>query len=255
MRKVFMIIPLVAALLSCSKDVEMVGEGSVSLNVKSEYSIIIANTKAGEIEIDETYSVNLVNAASEQVKSGTYSEFKTPFVLNAATGYIISAESCSAEVAHSAATGNGQARYAGSKTFDVIANDLTNVSFICTMANAQISVAFSDNFKIVFKDFAVSIHEKSADTRKVSFDKNATLSSPIAFFNLPAVSPTLVAVITATRNDNVVKTFTKEISFAAKEWHKLTYDVTTISGEVGASITVDTSVTEVATTETINPYL
>ena len=143
--------------------------------------------------------------------------------------------------------GKGEARYFGTSTFNVVAGETANVSFICTMANSQVAVAYDETFTSQFVDYSVELSTQVNTGRVVVFPSTADLTAPIAFFNVDSVNPILNIVIKGTRKlDSQAKSFTQTINLAAKTWHKLTIKATSVSGSVGVDITVDNTIAEIS---------
>lgn len=264
MKKSLLLIAAVAAFMGCStNDSDMAtATGEIQLKVSSTPEITISS-KAELPQIDDNYAIEIKNGSSTTVKSGTYGTLKNPFTLTAATGYIITAENCSETEAVSTTgstigevTSYGQPRYAGNSTFNVTAGSLSTVSFTCTMKNAKVSIAYDPTFTNAFTNYSVQVYETSATSGAITFSSAATLTSPVAYFNVPATTPQLTLVITATRtSDSTPKTYTKTVdALTGANWYKLTLEASTTSGQADLDITVNTDCTEITQNVPIDPY-
>ena len=207
--------------------------------------------------IPDTYSVITENAqgGQESVGTGNYSAIKNGFTLKAGTGYKMSAFNVTEAVAESSNGGNGEARYFGSSSFNVIAGQTADVNFVCTMVNAQVAIDYDESFSLQFSDYSVELSTAVNTNRVVVMPATADLTAPIAFFNVNDTNPTLSIKIKGTRLlDSELKEFNQTIQLAAKTWHKLTIKATTVAGSVGVDITVDNSVITSSTDINIDPY-
>lgn len=226
-------------LSSCnSKDLQDT-YGNIRMTILSDYEVSMS-TKSASAQVADNYKVYLSDAQGQSIKSGPYSEFKDPFVLPDAKDYQIYAENFNSDEAQSLRDGRGDMRLYGSTKFDVTPGNLTNVSFVCSVQNARVSVDYTEAFKAMFKDVTVNIHENSFPERVLSFSKDAQVAdeSSYAYFNIDE-DPKVSIEIIATRNDGVVKNYSKEINIALAQWSRISINSSEVVGQSGLEITVD----------------
>ncbi|MDD4820562.1 MAG: DUF4493 domain-containing protein [Flavobacteriales bacterium] len=260
MKKIVFLATLALLSVSCSKSVEKTEYGTLNMSLTSSEPTIEV-TKANSAASDD-YSVQITNSATTPAFSNTYSYGvlkATPLTLIAAENYALSAESCTKEIALSANSNFGQPRYAGATTFNITANTKTDVPLTCTMANAKVSVAYnnaSGEFTTAFSSYSTQIYEVNDADRKLDFASTATVEGPFAYFNIAESNPKIVVVVTATRSsDGAVKTFSSEHDLAAAKWIKLTFSISSTSGQGDFTINVDESIEEIDKPVNIDPYL
>lgn len=260
MKKTLIVAALAVFAVSCSKSVAPVQYGTLNMSLSSSeptIEVTKANTPASA-----DYLVKITNAATTPAYSNTFSYgvlSAAPLTLVAAENYAISAESCSEAVALSANSNFGQPRYAGASVFNITANTKTDVAFTCTMANAKVTVDYNNTngeFTSAFTDYSTQIYLKDDNSRKLDFTSTATQAGPFGYFNIPATNPKITVVVTATRkSDGVVKTFESEHDIAAAKWIKLSFSISSTSGQGDFTIDVDESVVEIDKPVNIDPYL
>ena len=259
MKKLTLLFLTTVALFSCKKSEQPELIGNVALNIQREagaFAEVNSATKAGVV-IPDTYNILTTNSNGNQEDAGTgaYSVIKAGFNLRAAVGYTMSAFNVTEAVAESSNSGFGETRYFGSSSFNVVAGQTANVSFVCSMVNSQISVAFDESFTSQFSGYSVEISSPHNLERILNYSASSTLESPIGFFNVDALDPSLQVTIKGTRIlDSQPKVFTQTLVIAAKTWHKLTIKATSVSGSVGVDITIDNTVVTENKDVNIDPY-
>lgn len=159
MSRIFTYIAIVAIAVSCSKIPEQYG--SLSLSISSDVEVDI-QTRSEQNGAYDSYNIHIsgVNTGNDPYdRSLVYGETDWPFVLPYGL-YSIKAESCTEDVAHSANDGYGCVRFMG-MTDDVQVEApsslSTDVSVVCTMANAKVSVAFDPGFLSDFQNVRAEI--------------------------------------------------------------------------------------------------
>lgn len=158
-------------------------KGSFTLGLSTDTLAVEVETRAGRDLTDaekELFTVCLVQE-DETIWSIPFANISlADRTQPTGTGYVVSAESCTAAEAESANDGWGQRRYWGeSKTFDIKANENTDVSVECRMANAGLCVDFEESFTSFFTEgYTVTI----VDNRDLEFNKNTT--GKVAYYNV-----------------------------------------------------------------------
>ncbi len=97
---------------------------------------------------------------------GTLTEAE--YTLPAATSYQLKAENCTSDEAVEFNDGWGTPHFVGNTTFDIVSNQHTPVSLICTMSNVGIQVVFSQDFLDKFPIHAVT----TQDSRAIVFNQD-----------------------------------------------------------------------------------
>jgi hypothetical protein len=157
--------------------------GSFTLGLSTDSLAVEVETRAGRDLTDAEkgiYTVSLVQE-DETIWIMPFANIKLEDRTQpTGQGYVVSAESCTATEAESANSGWGQRRYWGkSETFDIKANENTDVSVDCSMANAGLCVDFEESFTSFFTEgYTVTI----VDSRNLEFNKNTTGS--VAYYNV-----------------------------------------------------------------------
>ncbi len=261
MKRGLIYIGVICALLTSCSQSEMTetAYGNVALSIEQGENInveIEGVTRATQV-ISDSYQINTENAEGTALSTGTgtYGNLKGGFIAPEGSGYKMSAYNVTEAASEASNNGFGEARYWGSTTFDVTAYETTPVSFVCTMVNAQVSVAYDETFTQQFSNYSVELAAAANADRTVEFTSAATTSSPLGFFTVDETNPTLHIKIKGTRRlDSTYKEFSQTIQLSAKYWHKLTVKTTTVSGGVGVEVTVDNALTESSTDVAIDPY-
>lgn len=258
MTKKILFLPVIVFLMGivgCSKNdnQKIIGQGEAEFNIENSFDISVLAKTTSQAPGD--YSVVITNTDNSLVVfNKTYSELGISMVLPAAN-YIITAESCTQNDAQTVPDERGQLRLAGSTAFAIKSATITPVNFTCFVANAKVSVGYSENFKSVFSDFSVEIYEASDINRKLIYSKEATMDTELGYFNLGSKS-SIIAKVSATRNDGVKipDAIITVSDVDPAEWHKLTFNVGTSQGQGRFDIICDEKVTTVESTHDIDPY-
>lgn len=254
MKRILLFLSVAFLAASCSKQVaDADSYGDVSLNIAQGAGIFVESTKAdGDVDLNVYTSDSEGSAVSSL--TGLYSTLSgKTFTLSVGNGYSIYAENCTSTEAKSANSNFGQQRFYNSSTFNVVAGAATNVTFECPMVNSKVSICYDDTFTSQFKSgYSVEVSNESG--RTVTFGSDATLDSPVAFFD-PNDNTTLNIKVIAVRSaDDANKTMTATTTIEAKSWYKLTIKASSSSSAAGVEITVDETVTTVSRDVTVNPY-
>ena len=173
----------------------------------------------------------------------------TTITRSAGSGYLLTAESCTEAEAESANNGWGKARVYGEETFDIVANETTDVIVSCGLANSSVEVEFSDYITSTFNVYSITI---DPDGRNLTFDER-NHGFKTAYFNVDESQELMYAVTLPYFEKPYTGTLTLEPSKSHKLSVKKVGDDT--STTVTLSITVDgTLLEEELPSEGINPY-
>lgn len=170
-------------------------KGSFTLGLSTDTLAVEVETRAGRDLTDaekEIFTVSLVQG-EETIWSIPFADVtQADCTQPTGTGYVVSAEDCTTTEAESANAGWGQRRYYGeSKTFDIKANENTDVSVDCHMANAGICVKFDESFTSFF---TLGYSVTTDDSRGLRFD-GETPAERVAYYNIPEESTRTVHLL------------------------------------------------------------
>lgn len=248
-------------LAACSNSDEPQVEqyGTISLGMSTDISV---STRATTPSPDELANYQItINQTGEStaIKEGKYSAlFNTgnTLPLKTGNGYTLTAANCTDTEAESANDNQGQMQLKGtSDPFNVTANQNTDVSVNCTVANTNLTVSWDATITgqtSVFTDLKAVIHENSNETRQFTFTNNSS-TDPHPWFNIDS-DPQLVGTITYKFNGTEKSYNFSGITLTAAKHVKLTISASADNGQITVSITVDNTVTDDNQTITINPY-
>ena len=117
-----------------------------------------------------TFLVNLTDADGNYMMEnkvfGTLTE--TDCILPSGNGYQLKVESCTPKEAVALNNGWGMAHFIGTTTFDIVSNQQTSVSLMCSMDNAGIQFVFDPSFLDKFPIHAVT----TQDSRSLVFNED-----------------------------------------------------------------------------------
>ena len=229
-------------------------QGTISIQVEKENSMVILETKAitkptedelssYKIKID-TYKDDVLTAegnwenyiASKDINEGEYKVNATSKEINNIPTF-------------------NTPRYQGTSDFvNIIDGKLSTATIACTIANSRISVAFNENFGEAFKTYNIEILRKANAENKLVFDSkdiNHSTESRYGYFE----SEELIVNFIGTNNANeqitkTLKTFTPK----SKEWHKFNISAVATTGKINFDITIDDTVTEITENIEIDPF-
>lgn len=148
--------------------VDGIGTFTLSLASSEIQSEVITRTA---LNIDAaTFQITLAEKDGtvlfENKPFGTLTE--TEYTLPAATNYQLKAENCTLEESVELNDGWGMPHFVGNTTFNIVSNQHTPVSLICTMNNVGIQVVFSQDFLDKFPIHAVT----TQDSRAIVFNQD-----------------------------------------------------------------------------------
>lgn len=249
-------------LAACSNSDEPQVEeyGTISLGMNTDISV---NTRAVSTLTPEqlaNYQITINQSGeSTAIKEGTYASlFNTgnTLTLKTGTGYTLTAASCTDAEAENANEGKGQMQLKGtSSLFTVNANQTTDVTVACTVANATLSVMWDSSItgqSSVFTNLKAEIYENSKDSRKFTFTNNES-TDPQPWFIIDN-DPELKGTISYNFNGTAKSYNFSSIAIAAAKHVKLTISASADNGQISVTITVDNTVTDDNQSITTNPY-
>lgn len=257
MKRFFLAIAMVTLLVGCNEKITLdtMEGGTINPVLTSDVEISVFTKSSNTLDKHAAANYNLKitpPGSSTPAFSGKYSAFSSTTTYSAAPGYTIEAESCT-EAEAAPAEGKGCARYYGSNTFEVVANQSNSVTVECSMANSKAGVVFDQTFIDVFDEYEYSV-QITVDGRSATYQSN-TQDTDAFYFNIPEGGATLSYKITGTFN-GTEKTHTGTVSKIEKaKYVKLTIKANTTNGTIGApTITVDDACTEQSQDVVVNPY-
>ena len=233
--------------------------GTISLGMSSDISISTRATTLSATEL-ANYQITInQSGATEAIKEGTYSSLfitDNTMTLKTGTGYTLTAASCTDAEAENANEGKGQMQLKGtSSSFAVNANQTTNVTVACTVANARLSVMWDSSItgqSSVFTNLKAEIYENSNNSRKFTFTNDAN-TNPQPWFNIDN-DPKLNGTISYNFNGTAKSYNFSSIAIAAAKHVKLTISASADNGQISVTITVDNTVTDDNQSIITNPY-
>lgn len=255
---------------SCTKRLSYEEKGYVDLTLNNPLVEILTKSET-PVEVDDSYLVVIAKKDDGTVvKNSTYADLKNTFALETGT-YTVYAENMSLEEALTARENKGAQRFYGSSEFTVEAGKVTEVSFVCQMVNARVSLGLDESFKNVFKLATITMfkssEEEKEDRREFVFEYNGENNvepsikdeDSWVYFNMDEghteVNPTtLKMIITVTRNDDLINTYTSVVYLAPKTWFKLNVKSISIDGNMGLNVYSDNAITEEDESWGVDPY-
>ena len=229
------------------------GFGTIRLGVDADNSVVVRNVS--DVTGTELDAYNITVKQGEDIKkSGKYSDLFTnnTMTLAAGTNYTITAESCTEE---EAIEGTGKARYLGkSSQFTVSANRNTPVEVTCTIANAQVSIIWSDAFKTnsAFSNCKVIFNASDNVGRQFTSTQGAE-SNLEPYFNV-GEDTKLVGTISYSFNGTEKAAALTAIPLSAATHVKLTIGIDESNGQITITVKKDDTVTDDNKFQDINPY-
>lgn len=255
---------------SCTKRLSYEEKGYVDLTLNNPLVEIMTKSET-PVVVDDSYSVVIAKKDDGSVvRNSTYADLKNTFALETGT-YTVYAENISSEEALTARENKGAQRFYGSSEFTVEAGKVTEVSFVCEMVNARVSLGLDESFKSVFKSATITMFKSSEENvegrREFVFEyNNASGVEPVIededswiYFNMDEghteVNPTtLKMVISVTRNDDLINTYTSEVHLAPKTWFRLNVKSVSIDGNLDLNVVSDNNIIEEDESWGVDPY-
>lgn len=254
MKRYFLAIAMVTLLVGCNEKITLdsMEGGTINPVLTSDVEISVFTKGSTTLSADaaKNYNLKITKPNLGVAFEGEYSTFDPTKTYSAATGYTIEAESCT-EAEAAPKSGKGCARYYGSNTFNVVANQSNSVTVECSMANSKAGVVFDQTFIDVFDEYSVEI---TVGERSATYQSN-TLDTDAFYFNIPEEGATLSYTITGTFNGTEKKHNGTVSKIEKAKYVKLTIKANITNGTIGApTITVDNACTEQSQDVEVNPY-
>ena len=235
---------------ACNKAVmEYSNMGSIALSLASDVEVVVT-TKA---DTDVDYDSFLINVAGQTFIGNQYSE---DYIYGQMTGdidipygtYVVSAQSCTAEVAESSNGGFGCVRYAGaSSEVSIMSTVPEQVNVTCPMVNAKATLTFDESF---LEDFENPSAELILGERTVTLQNAEDALSKAAYFNVSADSR-LTYIVYGTIGGKRLS-YTGKMAIGQAKWAKIVIR-SNHNGQIGPDIWVDENMGENSFTEILDP--
>ena len=249
-RSALYILTTVLLASACNKAVmEYSNMGSIALSLASDVEVVVT-TKA---DTDVDYDSFLINVAGQTFIGNQYSE---DYIYGQMTGdidipygtYVVSAQSCTAEVAESSNGGFGCVRYAGaSSEVSIMSTVPEQVNVTCPMVNAKATLTFDESF---LEDFENPSAELILGERTVTLQNAEDALSKAAYFNVSADSR-LTYIVYGTIGGKRLS-YTGKMDIGQAKWAKIVIR-SNHNGQIGPDIWVDENMGENSFTEILDP--
>lgn len=245
---------LIAALLASACNEALMESqrfGTISLSLSPDVEVV-AQTKADDAVDCDAFIINVSgqtfigNSYSEEYLYGELTEdVPVPYGT-----YVISAQSCTEEVAETANGGDGCARFAGaSGNVDVLSAEPVHVSITCPMVNAKATLTFDESFLADFGSPYASL--TVGGSRTVELESVEESLARTAYFNVET-SAELVYTVKGTIDGRRL-TYTGRMDIEPAKWAKIVIR-SNHNGQIGGpDIWVDDDMSDNSFTETIDP--
>lgn len=225
MKRILMAAMILSAALSCNrKDVDVISEGSLSINVlQSEEGFNIV-TKANDV-LDE-FVIDIVRQ-DNWAESFVFGDIKGDMIKLGSGDYTITAHSPE----------NGHAvwdlpYYSASQDFTIKPGEVTPINLVCELQNVKVTIVLSENFKQELSTYNVVV---SNGRGKLTWEKTADgkddfSAEKAGYFS---VAPLEVIVNGHRAIDNTSASTTMSITdVAAKDHHIINIDAK-VTGQIG----------------------
>ena len=240
-------------LSACNKAVmEPQKMGAITLSLSSDREVVVS-TKADEVDhsdfLVDIYGTTLVGQDYSLETPYIYSEM--PEQVTIPYGYYyVSAQNCTQEDAEK---GFGQIWYSGvSERVDVVSNTPAEVTVMCKMNNAKVTMTIDESF---FEDFRDVTAEITA-TRTVSLTEEDAATPTDVYFNAPADGVLLTYVVYGTLKSTGMELKYQNpqpaLLLQPAKWAKVTI-MSNHNGIIGPDVTVDGSMGGDTFIESIDP--
>ncbi len=225
--------------------------GSISVEIGNA-PVVEMVTKADVVSAE---NFNVYISSSEAAEDYEYVYKDMPVFITVPAGmYSVRAENVTEDASFSQPDQWGQIRYAGaSETKSVTANNVTNFSFTCYVANTVVSVVFDSSIAQYFTDYSVSVYNEEYQDRQLVYTQTNTTSVPAAVgYFRPGTIHYLFSGTFVGEDTPRILAGTKDAA-AATHQH-LTFRVAEQNGSIGKpEIVVDTNVEDYYETITVDP--
>lgn len=228
MKRYHLIFLLSIFLWSC-QDESKEGFGYLQFSSVELNKTVIPTTKAADGGITEKIAVDLMRGETVVKHVDDWTLLKGESLLLPTDSYIVKAYTADKDM--TSVGFESLAYYAGQADVKVEKDVAKPVEIVCKLAQAMVSVNYSDNFKKSFKAYSCNVENQYGSVNFVQDESRA------AYF--PAAD--LEATLSLTNTDNKSFTYGKTITDVKAQYHyTIKYDVTT-EGSGDINITVDQS--------------
>lgn len=228
MKRYHLIFLLSIFLWSC-QDESKEGFGYLQFSSVELNKTVIPTTKAADGGITEKIAVDLMRGETVVKHVDDWTLLKGESLLLPTGSYIVKAYTADKDM--TSVGFESLAYYAGQADVKVEKDVAKPVEVVCKLAQAMVSVNYSDNFKKSFKAYSCNVENQYGSVNFVQDESRA------AYF--PAAD--LEATLSLTNTDNKSFTYGKTITDVKAQYHyTIKYDVTT-EGSGDINITVDQS--------------
>ena len=257
MKKIILTAAALVALASCQETIITDREdGAISVSIDASAAVEVVTKGDTDADAGTTENELTADDFAVYVKSGDlvvksfdkYSAIEGPVTVPAGE-YVVSAENVSIAESFKSNDNWGQVRYYGdSGNLEVKAGpDPTPCQFTCTMANAAVSIDFSDNIKYHFKD--IKVYVSTASSRSLEYTTETT--DKVGYY----APETMEYIFTGKYMDETEPMSIKGTKTLAAATHlHLTFTINEQTGTLGKpQITVVDTCTDLNTTITVDP--
>lgn len=234
----------VAALMlaSCVADIAPMPKGWLHVAPPTKDSTTMTRTDS---EID--YLVSIKKGDNLIMNPIRYSQIQGAIPLSAGEDYILLAESCTKTEAESQPSIYGQPRYAGNKTFGIVANASKTIKVTCSMANAAFCIVKDESF--YYPEFTVTA---TLNGRSLTFT-NLTDKGQMGYFNVGEDGTAVLSYkVEAADREGRPGTGSGTIQLRARTLSRLHLKASSL-GYIGISVTYDDTFTPTITNVTVTP--
>ena len=231
----------VAALMlaSCVADIAPMPKGWLHVAPPTKDSTTMTRTDS---EID--YLVSIKKGENLIMSPIRYSQIKGAIPLSAGEDYTLLAESCTKTEAESQPSIYGQPRYAGNKTFGIVANASKTIKVTCSMANAAFCIVKDPSF--YYPEFTVTA---TLNGRSLTFKDEERMG----YFNVGEDGTAVLDYkVEATDSEGRPGTGTGTIQLRARTLSRLHLKASSL-GYIGISVTYDDTFTPSITNVVVTP--
>ena len=226
-------------LASCVADIEPMPKGWLHVAPPTKDSTTI--TRSGD-QID--YLVSIKKDENMIMSPIRYSQIQGPISLSAGTDYTLLAESCTKTEAESQPSIYGQPRYAGNRTFGIVANKSETIKVNCSMANAAFCIVKDPSF--YYPEFTVTA---TLNGRSLTFTDEGLMG----YFNVGENGTAVLSYnVEATDSEGRPGTGSGTIQLRARTLSRLHLKATDL-GYIGIEITYDDTFTPSITNVVVTP--
>ncbi len=216
---------------SCEKEQQNSdATGKLHLELEADSKIDNAMSRAGNELLPEIgdFSLSILKGENVQASWDKFSQFPDELILPVGN-YV-----AKAHYGDITKEGFELPYYAGSNEFAITDGGKTNVGVTCYLANAKLSIAYTESFVNYFKTYSAEVN--SYGNTPIVFTSNETRS---AYFNPSQIS---IYLNVAKQEGNTVKLFARSIQAQPRHAYQVTLDVN--AGSSTLIVSFDDSVTE-----------